>query len=166
MAFWENELSFWIWLIPDLEFQRSSEAIRNDLATLYGQNIDFPLHLTIGKLNEIKIDTIKALDNLNSEIDLNKFKFIRRIQPNNYFNSFVYIPKDKIHFNKWVNKTLGKSHIIYEREADPHISLSYGQIRDELLEIENNLSFTISMLSFVIAVVNEEKKLWQIIYPK
>lgn len=164
MVYWENELSFWIWLIPDDEFIISSKTLRCKLGFQYHQNINFPLHLTIGKLTKIEINTISDINHINSKMNKSKFQFISRIQPNDYFNSFVYVPQDKNKFNGWVKEILSITNIKYEREFDPHISLSYGIIKNNLLELKEKLQ--IKMSHFAIAVVDEKKNLWQIIYPK
>lgn len=165
MAYWENELSFWIWLIPGEEFKKNSKTLRDDLGLLNDQNIDFPLHLTIGKLKKIEIDTIIDIDHLNSKINKNKFQFVQRIQPNDFFNSFVYVPEEKQIFNNWIKKIISGSKITYERESDPHISLSYGLLKNKLSDLKKKLDLKISMSYFAIAIVNEEKQIWKIIYP-
>lgn len=163
MPYWVNDPGYWLWLLPDDELVKQVRVIRKTLDKVFNQEVNFPLHLTIGKIEELDQNIICKLKSLNSfsdkGIDLNlKYRF----QSDNYFNSITLVPQNIENFNSWLKSTNIYSSFNLKNINDPHVSLSYGFIENNILQLVKDESYISTFQKFTIAFVDEKNSLWEI----
>lgn len=165
MAYWLNEPGYWLWLLPNDEFVKEVREIRKTLNEVFNQEINFPLHLTIGKIKEPDQNIICQLRSTNSNIkkgiDL-QLKY--RHQVDNYFNSATLVPRDINNLNNWLKSVDIYSNFNVQTINDPHVSLSYGFLGNNISQLTQDGFHIGTFQKFVIAFVNEKNSVWKVVH--
>ena len=160
MAFSIHDKSFWLWLIPNTDSIKKINLIRSSL-NLNNGTTNFPMHITLGKLDDLKPDFYSKVEKFSKNLTLINAEFNCRVNCNNYFNSISLIPNDLTSFNNKLYSMLSKMQYNFDIKRDTHLSLAYTQLENKNINLVFNDHIEFSKLG--IAFVDEKNQIWKVL---